>query len=153
MPEQLHRREFTVTRVFEAPRDLVFQAWTRPEHLAKWWGPRGFTTPRDRIAVELREGGRMSLVMVEDAGGAEYPVELRIRELVPPERLVISWGADSNPLPDGGSGVATVTFADRGGKTEMTFHQSAVATEEDHRNAEAGWSESFDRFGEFLAAG
>jgi uncharacterized protein YndB with AHSA1/START domain len=127
------------------------QAWTQPEHLTKWWGPRGFTTPLESIRIDLRPGGRLDLTMVQDSDGTEYVVELNIEELEPPERFTFSWGDTENPLPQAGAGIATVTFADRGDKTEMTFHQSAHNTEEGHGNAEAGWSQSIDRLGAELA--
>jgi uncharacterized protein YndB with AHSA1/START domain len=151
MPDLIHR-EFTITRVVEAPRDLVFQAWTQPEHLTKWWGPRGFTTPLESISIDLRPGGRFELTMVQDSDGAEYAVEMEIEELEPPERFSFSWGDTENPLPQAGAGTATITFADRGDKTEMTLHQSAHNTDEGHRDAEAGWSQSIDRLGEELAS-
>jgi uncharacterized protein YndB with AHSA1/START domain len=78
-------------------------------------------------------------------------VDLVFREVVAPERLVLAWGDPQDPVPPEGAGVATVTFADRGGKTELVFHQSGVNTEEGHTNAKAGWDQALERLAEYLA--
>src|SRR4051812_47888443 len=64
-------RELTITRVLDAPRRLVFQAWTDPAHVAAWFGPRGFTTPASTIAMDVRPGGTWRATMIRDDGGAE----------------------------------------------------------------------------------
>src|SRR5208283_3243052 len=78
-------RELTLTRVFDAPRDLVWSAWTDPSHMARWWGPNGFTNPRCEMAV--RVGGVIRIDM-RGPNGIVYPMTGTFREVVAPERLV-----------------------------------------------------------------
>jgi uncharacterized protein YndB with AHSA1/START domain len=140
--------EFTIVRVFDAPREAVWRAWTDPEQLAQWFGPRGVSTPLDKIRMDLRPGGVASLVMVDDASGTEYPNSGTYLEVVPPERLV--WKDDG--FPDGtGAGTVTVTLRNLGGKTELALRVVADFTEEMRAQADAGWGSSFDRLGELLA--
>lgn len=144
-------REFTITRVFDAPRQLVWKAWTDPEHLARWWGPHDFTTPLSTISMDVRPGGRLRATMIADADRTQYPFEMVYREVVEPERLVLAWGDPRHPVAPQGAAVATVTFTDLGDKTEMRFHQAGINTDEGHTNANAGWSQSFERLAESLA--
>ncbi|HEY3087247.1 MAG TPA: SRPBCC domain-containing protein [Jatrophihabitantaceae bacterium] len=140
--------EFTIVRVFDAPREAVWRAWTDPEQLAQWFGPRGVSTPLDKIRMDLRPGGVASLVMVDDASGTEYPNSGTYLEVVPPERLV--WKDDG--FPDGtGAGTVTVRLRNLGGKTELALHVVADFTDEMRAQAGAGWGSSFDRLGELLA--
>jgi uncharacterized protein YndB with AHSA1/START domain len=140
--------ELTTTRVFDAARELVWQAWTDPVRIAQWWGPRGVSTPLERIHVELRVGGAVTMVMVDDTTGGEYPVSGTFVEVVEPERLV--WRDDG--FPDGtGAGVVTVTFADLGGKTQLTVHAVADFTDEVRRDAEIGWGTMLEKLAEHLA--
>jgi len=89
-PEDYAGREFVITREFDAPRELVFQAWTDPKHLAQWWGPKGFTNPV--CEWDARPGGKIYDVM-RAPNGAEHPMSGEFREIDPPERLVFSCGA------------------------------------------------------------
>ena len=140
--------ELTIVRVFDAPREAVWQAWTDPEPLAQWFGPRGISTPRDKIRMDLRPGVVASLVMVDDASGEEYPNSGTYLEVAPPERLV--WKDDG--YPDGtGAGTVTITLRDLGGKTELTLHAVADFTEPMRAQAEVGWGSSFDKLAELLA--
>jgi uncharacterized protein YndB with AHSA1/START domain len=141
--------ELTITRVFDAPPELVWQAWTDPVQIAQWWGPRGVTTPLDRIHLELRVGGAVEMMMIDDATGDEYPVRGTFVEVVTPERLV--WRDEG--FPDGtGAGVVTVTFADVGGKTQLTVHAVADYTDEVRRGAEIGWGTMLEKLAEHLAS-
>jgi uncharacterized protein YndB with AHSA1/START domain len=137
-------QQITITRVFDAPRELVFQAWTDPEHVATWFGPAGFKTPADSVEIDLRVGGRFALKMVQGGSGAEYPVDYEIVELVEPELLVLR----SAPMPEFGIPLATITrveFAEQEpGKTRMTLNDGPYP-EEMSRNASAGWEGAFDK--------
>jgi uncharacterized protein YndB with AHSA1/START domain len=133
-------REFTITRVYEAPRELVWRAWTDPEHMAAWFGPRGITTPRSTITVDLRPGGAFEFTMVSDDDGTEYPSGGTFVEVQAPERLV--WRDRDIDL------LVTVTFADLGDRTEMTCH---VVGETGGAEAYDGWSTMFDKLGELVA--
>ncbi|MEV4624911.1 SRPBCC domain-containing protein [Micromonospora sp. NPDC049523] len=144
-------REFTITRVFDAPRALVFQAWTDPRHVARWFGPRGLTTPLSTIDMDVQPGGEWRLRMVGDADGAEYPVFFACREVVAPERLVLAVPVPDDVRAETGEALLTVTFADLGDKTEMTFHLAGIAAGPESAGLEQGWSSSFDRMAEHLA--
>jgi len=75
-------------RTYDAPLQLVWEAWTDPDQIAKWWGPRGVSTPRESIELDLRPGGRMRFDMVDDATGAVYPNSGTVVEVEPPSRIV-----------------------------------------------------------------
>ena len=140
--------EFTIVRAFDAPREVVWRAWTEPEQLAQWFGPRGISTPLDKIRMDLRPGGQASLVMVDDASGVEYLNTGTYLEIAPPERLV--WKDDG--FSDGtGPGTVTVTLRDLDGKTELTVHVVADFTETMRAQAEVGWGSSFDKLAELLS--
>src|SRR5512135_1163184 len=117
-------RELVITRVFDAPRELVFRAWTDPKHMAQWWGPKHFSNTVDQM--DVRPGGTWRIIM-RSPDGAEYPSQGVYREIVPPDRLVFTNTAldkDGNLLIDG---FTTVTFADQNGKTKLTLETRAVA--------------------------
>ena len=139
-------REFTITRVFNAPRELVFRAWTEPAQLTAWFGPRGTSSPIERIEVDLRPGGRWRACMIREDTGREFPVGGEYREVVEPERLVFTWALDES----GGESLVTITFADHGDKTEMTFHQAGFLSGDESAGVAEGWSSAFDRLTDHL---
>jgi uncharacterized protein YndB with AHSA1/START domain len=144
------RRQQTFTRVFDAPRELVWKAWTEPEQLARWWGPRGISTPLETIEVDLRPGGAFRMTMVSDTDGTEFPTEMEFREVVESERLVFAWEAQRGL----GAGQVTVTFEDVGdGRTEVSSHFDGFTTDEIMADAEVGWNGQLDKLGEWLAQG
>ena len=136
-------QEVLITRVFEAPRERVFRAWTDPDEVAAWYGPAHFETPRDRIRIDVRVGGRYELTMVQRDGGGEFPIGYDIVELVEPELLVLR----SDPMPEMGMPEPTITrveFHDHGAKTRMTLTDGPYPpTGRGH--AEAGWIAAFDK--------
>ncbi len=145
-------REVTITRVFDAPRELVFQAWTEPEHLIQWWGPHGFTN--SACEVDLRVGGKWKIVM-RFPDGTDNPCHGVYLEIVPPERLVftnIAEDKNGNRLLEG---VTTVTFADLGGKTNLTVHTRMTGLVPFAPlmldGMEPGWSQSLERLDAKLA--
>jgi uncharacterized protein YndB with AHSA1/START domain len=143
--------EYSIGRDLPAPRETVFRAWTDPEHLAAWFGPYGFTTPPDRMSIDLQPGGRWDVVMVS-ADGAEAPLGGTYREVVEPARLVFTTGDPDNTEGAIGS-VVTLNLADREGQTEMTFHQAGYhAPPENADAARAGWDQFFDRLDDHLRA-
>ena len=149
MTEADTAREITITRVFDAPRELVWKAWTEPDQLARWWGPRGWTAPPSAITMDVRPGGLFRVTSVSDADGAEMPMEAVYREVVEPERLVVDEVAEGAWH----SGALTVvTFTDLGdGRTEMVFHTTIQTIDEMRDAAEAGLASAFDRLAEHLA--
>ncbi|MEO7260948.1 MAG: SRPBCC domain-containing protein [Jatrophihabitantaceae bacterium] len=135
--------ELVYTRVFEAPRALVFRCMIEPEHLSHFWGPVGTSAPLQSITVDPRPGGVFETVMVNDADGGEYPTRAVFVEVVEPERLV--W----NELR---SGVTTTsTFRDLGdSRTEVRIHQANVPEAFRSPQAQAGFTSSLDRFSAYL---
>jgi uncharacterized protein YndB with AHSA1/START domain len=132
-------QQVLITRVFDAPLDLVFQAWTDPDQVAQWYGPDGFDTPRESVTIELRVGGRYELEMVQQESGAVFPVRYEVIELDPPRLLVLR----SEPMPQVGMHEPTVTrieLHDHGDKTRMSLSDGPY-TESAH--AEAGWNAAF----------
>jgi uncharacterized protein YndB with AHSA1/START domain len=109
-------RSIVTTRVFDAPRELVFAAWSDPEHLAQWWGPNGFTTTTH--AFDMRPGGGWRFVM-HGPDGRDYQNRITYEEIVKPERLVYSHGGADDVEP--AQFRVTVTFEDLGGKTRLTM--------------------------------
>ena len=129
--------EIVVTRVFEAPRERVWRAWTEPGELARWWGKRGWTTPPDSVTMDVRPGGEFSLLSVSDEDGREMRLDTTYREIVEPERLSF--------------GEATVTLTDLGGgRTEMVFRTTTEMTDEIRQRAAGGLASAFDRLAEQL---
>jgi uncharacterized protein YndB with AHSA1/START domain len=145
-------REFVITREFDAPRELVFKAWTDSKHLAQWWGPRGFTNPV--CEWDARPGHAIHVVM-RAPNGADYPMGGEFREIVAPERLVFTSGA----LDEKGDllfeFLHIVTFVERGGKTMLTILSRVVKTTAEANKYiggfEAGMTQSLVRLAEHLA--
>jgi uncharacterized protein YndB with AHSA1/START domain len=143
-------REVTITRVFDAPRGLVWKEWTEPERLAAWWGARGWSAPPERIEMDVRPGGRFRATSVSDEDGTEMTQEGVYREVVEPERLVIEEAAEGAWH---GGATTVVTFADLGdGRTEMVFRTTIRTTEEGLDAAASGLAAAFDRLSEHLMA-
>ena len=132
------------TRVFDAPRELVFRCMIEPEHLTHFWGPIGTSAPRDQITVDARPGGAFATVMVNDADGSTYPTSARYLEVSPPERL--SWIEDHSGM------TVTATFTDLGDdRTQVDIEQANVPPQMMDPAARAGFLTSLDRFAAHLA--
>jgi len=149
-----------ITRIFDAPRELVWKAWTDPERMKHWWGPKPFTAPVCRI--ELRVGGTFVCCM-RSLDGKDYWNTGVYREIVAPERLVYTDSfADEkgNPVPAsyyGMSGdwpaelVVTVTFEEHGkGRTRLTLQHVGIPAGRMRELTEAGWSSSLEKLAESL---
>jgi uncharacterized protein YndB with AHSA1/START domain len=135
--------ELTYTRVFDAPRELVFRCMLEPEHLTHFWGPAGVSTPLETIKVDARPGGVFETVMVNDSDGARYPTRAVYVEIAEPERIV--W-------TEPGSGVTTTSiFRDLGGeRTELQIRQANAPEGYRSPEARAGFSTSLDRLATYL---
>ncbi|HEX9824255.1 MAG TPA: SRPBCC domain-containing protein [Actinomycetota bacterium] len=145
------QRELTLTRIIDAPRELVFKAWTEPEQVAKWWGPDGFTAPV--VELDPRPGGALRVDM-QGPDGVVYPNTGEFLEVVEPERLVVTTrllDGDGNVLVED---VNTITFEDEGGKTKVTVHARVIkATPEAAEALEGmddGWNQTLDRMVRFV---
>jgi uncharacterized protein YndB with AHSA1/START domain len=144
--------EVTITRVFDAPRELVWKAWTEPEQFAKWFGAPPFTTPASTVSMDVRPGGRWAATMVHETDGTELPFRGEYKEVVEPERLVILFedtDDESNPLVE----TLTVTFNDLGDKTEVVAHQSGHMPDEQYEALVDGYGAFFDQLAAHLAEG
>jgi uncharacterized protein YndB with AHSA1/START domain len=142
-------QQVLITRIFDAPRELVFAAWTDPDQVALWFGPEQFDTPRESVEIDLRVGGRFALTMVQRDGGREFAVGYEIIELVEPELIVLR----SDPMPEMGMHEPTITrveFNDHGAKTRMTLSDGPYPAGRDH--AEAGWTAAFDNLAALVAS-
>lgn len=117
-------RELVITRILNAPRELVFEAWTKPEHLIKWWGPKGFTNTFKEI--NIKAGGTWLFTM-HGPDGTDYPNKIVFKEVVKPERLVYFHSGDDD---EPGSFDTTVTFEDLNGKTKLTMIAVFASAEE-----------------------
>jgi uncharacterized protein YndB with AHSA1/START domain len=142
----LAEREITITRMFGAPRAVVFRAWTDAGQLAQWWAPKGFTNPV--CEIDVRVGGAIRIHMRSPDGNI-YPMKGEFCEIVSPERLVftnIAVDAAGHPIIEG---LTTVTFAEKGGKTTMTLHTRGRAVVDyavGYLNGmEAGWTGSINK--------
>ena len=136
----------TIVRSFEAPMDAVFEAWTKPEQLARWWGPEGVHVPEFKL--DVRDGGNWRTVMRGSQG--DNIVSGTYREVSPPDRLVFTW-AWENDGERGYETVITISLRDLGGRTELTLTQEAFETVESRDNHGFGWNSSFDCLDGYLA--
>lgn len=137
-------RELTITRIFDAPRALVFEAWSEPKHLMRWFAPNNFTVPV--CEMEFRAGGKFRLCM--RGFGKEHWMDGVFREIVKPERIVWTGMLDNNT----NEVITTATFADHAEKTKLTVHQTFSIETDSTRGARQGWTEILEHLAEYLAA-
>lgn len=142
-PRSPSRREVRITRLFRAPRELVFKAWIDPDQVAAWWSPEEYEIPRETVEIDPRAGGRIHFSMVELATGAVDPVRFDILEISQPELLVLA----SDPKPEIGLPYPMITrvmFEAHGDHTLVTVTQGPH-TEDAQTRASAGWLEALDK--------
>ena len=141
-------RELVITRVIDAPRSLVFKAWTQPEHIARWWGPQGFTTVHCemdiRVGGSYRFGGR-------SPQGIEHWKRGVYRELVEPERVVFTFAWENADGSLGPELLTTITFDEQNGRTRLTLRQSGFTTDAACGSHIEGWTSTLERFADYLA--
>jgi len=141
-------RELWITRTFDAPRELVFKAWTEPEHARHWFAPEGCTV--ESVTMDVRPGGAWRSCMRWPDGSDHWQGGV-FREIVPPERLVFTYAwedADGRPKHET---LVTVRLVERAGKTELTFHQAAFESESSRDSHAGGWNSTLTLLGEHLA--
>ena len=147
------QRELILTRVFDAPRDEVFRMWTDPWHLARWWGPQGFTNPV--CELDARPGGAIRIDMT-GPDGTVYPMGGTIHEIIPPERLVFT----ATAIPDEAGRPQlenhnTVVLEAQGNRTKLTLTvrvlRATAAASQALAGMEAGWSQSLERLAALAA--
>jgi uncharacterized protein YndB with AHSA1/START domain len=145
-------KELVLTRIYDAPRSLVFKMWTDPKHLAQWWGPHGYTNPV--CEVDLRPGGKL-LIHMQDPVLPVNPMTGVFHEILDPERLVFTGFAlpDKHGVPQL-EVLTTVTFEDVNGKTKLTMRAQVLKAAPEMGPAlegmEQGWTESLERLGDVL---
>lgn len=147
------QKELHLTRIFDAPREVVFQAWTDAKQLARWWGPKGFTNPV--CEIDPRPGGAINIHMHAPYGEV-YPMGGIFHEITPPDRIVFT----SKAFLDGKGNAElevmnTITFAEHNGKTKLTLHAKVVKatpmTAQALSGMDQGWNESLDRLAALVA--
>lgn len=137
------RGELIAEREFDAPREVVFNAFLDPEQLACFWGAAGVTIPVSGITLDARPGGAFETVMVNDADGSQHTMRCTYLEIVPPE--LISFKEHDMGL------TSTMRFADLGGRTLLSVRQTDVPVEILGPEVQAGFSSFLDKLAAFLA--
>jgi uncharacterized protein YndB with AHSA1/START domain len=139
----------SITRVFDAPRERVWQEWTEPERFADWFGGPSSEVPLATVSMDVTPGGPWRLTMFAEPGRREIHWKGEYREVAPPERLVFTV---SDQPGEGSYELVTVVLTDLGdGRTEMAFEQRGQMSAEQYERAGEGWSGFFDRIAERLA--
>lgn len=141
-------RELVITRVFDAPRELVFKAWTDPALIAAWWGPHGFTCTF--VEMDVRPGGKWRKCM-RSPSGQDYWRHGEYKEVVPPRRLVFSYFSDDPNSDPEREMIVTVDFEEQGGKTHMVFRQAAFANVAERDAHRFGWTQAIERCEAYVA--
>ena len=143
-------RTLVITRMFDAPRELVFKLWSDPKHLARWMGPRDY--PAMQVDNDFRIGGKWRIGLHAANGNEELWQSGVYREIEPPRKLAFTfaWEGMKGGTPPNETFV-TIEFEDVGGKTRMTFKQFLFDTVSNRDGHNGGWNSAFDRFDEYLA--
>ncbi|QBR71840.1 polyketide cyclase [Beijerinckiaceae bacterium] len=140
-------RELVITRIFEAPREVVFKAWTDPSQAKKWWGPKDH--PAIELEMDVRPKGAWRGCLRSIETGKELWHRGVFHEISPPERLVFTFAWDEEG-ERGLETLVTVTFSDQNGKTQMTFHHAPFQSIEERDGHQGGWTSTFDRLADYL---
>jgi uncharacterized protein YndB with AHSA1/START domain len=149
--DRVAERGIATTRLFDAPRELVFRMWTDPAHIGNWWGPSGFTTTT--LSIDVRPGGQWRFVM-HGPDGTDYPNLIVFKEVVAPARLVYAHAGEREDEP--GVFQTTVTFEEVDGRTRLSMQalfQSAAERDRivrEHRAID-GMNSTLDRLAVYLA--
>ncbi len=152
MTEQFEMAEHTIVieRELDAPRELVWKAWTDPDEVTRWWGPEHFTTPREKIEFDLRPGGICRLTMV-GPDGEEYPSDGHFKIVEPPARL--SFGEETTDHPMIQSGETTIELVNVGeSRTKVIITSRMICADELLDMAQAGWSSQLNKLESLLTS-
>jgi len=152
MTESKATKELVITRIFDAPRELVYQAFVDPDQLAQWFGPVGYSVPRDTVEVDARVGGAYRLTMVSDDDPSETsPVIATFTEVIENELLVGIEDWEGVPGQQGATAMKMrIELHDEGGKTRLVLRQGPY-TDEVEGMAREGWNSSFTKLDALLA--
>jgi uncharacterized protein YndB with AHSA1/START domain len=132
-----------IRRTLPAPREEVFRAFTRPEPLQQWWGPKGFTLPE--VSLDLRVGGQYRFGM-QPAQGHLLVLKGTFREIRPPEKLVYTWAWEGIPLET----LVTLEFRDVEGDTEVLLTQEPFPDDDSREQHDIGWTQQLERLDDLL---
>jgi uncharacterized protein YndB with AHSA1/START domain len=147
-PTALADETVSIERIFDAPRERVFEAWTQPDQIAAWYGPAHVEIPPDGVRVDLRVGGRWEVTMPQPQGG-QFVVGYDIQTLVEPELIVLR----SDPMPQAGMHEGTIVrveFHDLGDRTRVTLTDGPFPS--GAGGAEAGYKAAFDKLAAHLTS-
>lgn len=139
---------FTLVRLLDASPQAVWDAWTDPDQVAAWWHPRGSTTPRESVELDVRVGGRYRYTMVDDASGESVETGGVYREVSPVSRLVFTWTTPDSDSED--DPVVTVTIEDVGELTRLTFDLRGVDGSAGDQFFYDGWASALDVLSGYL---
>lgn len=157
--QQAADQSLTITRVFDAPRQRVWEAWTQPQRLMRWWSPKGWTCPVSKI--DLRPGGGY-LNCMRSPEGKDYWSKGVYREIDEPQRIVCTDSfADENGNPVSpqeygmspdwpAEALIEATFTDHDGKTELTVQHSLIKPGDEREMCRQGWNECLDKLADYL---
>lgn len=152
MTEAAESKELVITRVFDAPRELVYKAFTDPDQLAQWFGPVGWSVPRETVEIDARPGGHQRFVMVNDSDPEQRsPANGTFIEVVENELLVGAEEWEGVPGQDAGRMQIRLEFHDEDRKTRLVLRQGPY-TPEIEKMARQGWESSFTKLDTLLAA-
>lgn len=148
MPVERNEHELVLTRTFNAPRELVYAAWTEPQHLDKWQGaPEGFTVTVE--VSDIRTGGRFRIGM-RSPQGQDHWLEGTYREVSPPEKLVFTHAWVDENGKSSPETLVTISFEARGEKTALTLHQTGFTSDGARDGHVEGWTSQLDRFTQYV---
>lgn len=147
-PSETTTPEFSITRTFNAPCELVWRAWTEESELAQWLHPFGVST--DSVSFDVRVGGHYAYTMTNDETGEEFPTGGVFLEVEPIDRLVFTWGETGAPVED--APVITLVFNSQApDRTELVFHLRGFKGNPGDGFVYDGWDEALTNFGRHLA--
>lgn len=141
--------ELTITRTFDAPRELVYKLFTEPDHIMKWMGPRGFVS--GNFTQDARVGGHWRGMLHPINGGRDLWQGGTFLEIVPPARVSYTFAWDDENGKPGVETIVTLDFEAQGDRTKVLFHQTGFTSEGERDGHLGGWSETFDKLGEYLS--
>ncbi len=145
--QKSHSTDLTIARVFSAPREKVFKAWTKSRHIIHWWTPAGFTMTAHKM--DIHTGGLFRCTL-RRPDGTEIEAQGVYREMVEPSHIAFthSWCENGNRTPET---MVTVELTEDNGKTNAVFYQSGFTSDDERESHEKGWSECFDLLDRYLA--
>jgi len=142
--------ELTITRTFDAPRDLVYELFTAPEHIVQWMGPHGFEARN--FTQDARVGGQWRGMLHPLNGGRDLWQGGTFLEIEPPSRVSYTFAWDDENGKPSEETIVTLVFEAQGNRTKLTFHQSGFSSQGERDGHYGGWSETFDKLERHLAA-